>query len=417
MGLSFMMLTLIANVMTSHNDLLITNVNLATMAGEGYGIVENAAVAIKGGKIAWMGKSSGAPKADKVHDAGGLWLTPGLIDCHTHLVYAGNRAHEFAQRQAGKTYADIAKEGGGIAFTVKKTREASEAELFAVSEKRLKSFLREGVTTMEIKSGYGLDTKNEMKMLRVARKLGEKYPVTIRTTFLGAHSVPPEYKGRADDYIDVVCNDMLPAIAKEKLADAVDGFCEHIAFSPAQIARVFDAAKKHGLAVKLHAEQLSDQGGAGLAAQYKALSADHLEFVSQEDIQAMAGAGTVAVLLPGAFFMLKEKQLPPVELLRKHKVTMAIASDCNPGTSPVGSLLSMLNLSCILFGFTPEEALRGITASAARALGLHDSIGTLEVGKQADMALWDITHPVELSYQLGYNPCVGVIKQGKHYGN
>lgn len=394
-----------------HFDMLITNANLATMAGAGYGIVENACVGIKDGIISHIGAQAGIT-ADVLHDAGGKWVTPGLIDCHTHLVYAGNRAHEFAARQAGKTYAQISAEGGGIAYTVKQTRAASEAELFAQSEKRLKHFLREGVTTMEIKSGYGLDMESELKMLRVSKKLGEKYPVTIRKTFLGAHSVPAEFKGRADEYIDTVVNDMLPAIAKEKLADSVDGFCEHIAFTPAQIARVFDAAKKHGLAVKLHAEQLSDQGGAAMAAQYKALSADHLEFASEEGIKAMAASGTVAVLLPGAFYMLKEKQKPPVELLRKHGVAIALASDCNPGTSPVLSLIAMLNMGCTLFGLTPEEALRGITVNAAKALGLAD-IGTLEVGKAADMAIWDIGHPVDLAYYMGGNPCVGVVKSGK----
>jgi imidazolonepropionase len=398
-----------------HADTLFINANLATMAGEGYGIIENVAVGITDGRISYIGTEVGIT-ADMVHDLAGKWLTPGLVDCHTHLVYAGNRAHEFAARQAGKTYAQIAAEGGGIAYTVKQTRAASEAELFAQSEKRLQHFLREGVTTMEIKSGYGLDLDTELKMLRVAKKLGEKYPVTIRKTFLGAHSVPAEFKGRADEYIDAVCNEMLPAIAKENLADAVDGFCEHIAFSPAQIARVFDAAHKHGLAVKLHAEQLSDQGGAAMAAQYKALSADHLEFASEGGIKAMATAGTVAVLLPGAFYMLKEKQKPPVELLRKHGVAIALASDCNPGTSPVLSLVAMLNMGCTLFGLTPEEALRGITANAAKALALPD-IGTLEIGKVADLAIWDITHPQDLAYYMGGNPCVGTIKKGQYNGN
>ncbi|MFO0390106.1 MAG: imidazolonepropionase [Alphaproteobacteria bacterium] len=398
-----------------HADTLFINANLATMAGEGYGIIENVAVGITDGRISYIGTEVGIT-ANVVHDLAGKWLTPGLVDCHTHLVYAGNRAHEFAARQAGKTYAQIAAEGGGIAYTVKQTRAASEAELFAQSEKRLQHFLREGVTTMEIKSGYGLDLDTELKMLRVAKKLGEKYPVTIRKTFLGAHSVPAEFKGRADEYIDAVVSDMIPAIAKEKLADAVDGFCEHIAFTPAQIARVFDAAKKHGLAVKLHAEQLSDQGGAAMAAQYKALSADHLEFASEEGIKAMAASGTVAVLLPGAFYMLKEKQKPPVELLRKHGVAIALASDCNPGTSPVLSLVAMLNMGCTLFGLTPEEALRGITVNAAKALGIAD-IGTLEVGKVADLAIWDITHPQDLAYHLGGNACVGTIKKGQYNGN
>jgi imidazolonepropionase len=392
-------------------DMLWTNARLATMT-EGYGVVENGAVGIKNSRIAWVGDMKTlSGSARKTHDAKGAWITPGLIDCHTHLVYGGNRAGEFAQRLAGKSYADIAKEGGGILSTVKATRAASEDELFAVSEKRLRPFLQEGVTTIEIKSGYGLDTKNEMKMLRVARKLGSTYPVTVRTTFLGAHTVPPEFKGKADAYIDYICNDTLPAVAREKLADAVDGFCETIAFSPAQIAKVFEAAKKHGLAVKLHAEQLSDQGGAELAAWNQALSADHLEFVSEDGVKAMAKAGTVAVLLPGAFYMLKETHKPPVALLREQGVPIAIASDCNPGTSPVNSLLLMLNMGCLLFGLTPEEALAGVTKNAARALGLSE-VGTLEVGKIADMAIWDITHPVELSYRLGYNPCLGTVKQG-----
>lgn len=393
-------------------DALWINASLATMA-ENATPIERGALAIKGGRIAWIGPMDALPAHDcPVHDAKGAWLTPGLIDCHTHMVYAGNRAGEFAQRLAGKSYADIAREGGGILSTVRATRTASEDELFAASEKRLQPFLQEGVTTTEIKSGYGLDSENEIKMLRVARALGKKYPVTVRTTFLGAHTVPTEFKGDADRYVDLVCNDMLPAIAKEKLADAVDGFCETIAFSPAQIERVFAAAKQHGLAVKLHAEQLSDQNGAALAARYGALSADHLEFASEDGIKAMAKSKTVAVLLPGAFYMLKETRKPPVELLRKHGVPIALASDCNPGTSPTNSLLLMLNMGCILFGLTPEEALLGVTRHAAAALGIAGEVGTLEVGKVADIALWDIASPVELSYRLGYNPCVGVIKNG-----
>ncbi len=402
-------------------DIVWINARLATMV-DGFGLIENGAVGVKDGRIAWVGAMSALPDmphklAGNLVDVKGKWLTPGLIDCHTHLVYAGNRANEFAMRLAGKSYGDIAKEGGGILSTVKATREASEMDLLAMSEKRLLPFLREGVTTLEIKSGYGLDTANEMKMLRVARALGKKYPVNVRTTFLGAHTTPTEFKGKADDYIDAVCNEMLPAIAREKLADAVDGFCETIAFTPAQITRVFDAAKKHGLAVKLHAEQLSDQGGAALAAKYNALSADHLEFASEEGIKAMAKAGTVAVLLPGAFYCLKETHKPPVALLRKHNVAIAIASDCNPGTSPVNSLLLVLNMGCLLFGLTPEEALAGVTRHAAKALGIADQVGTLEAGKVADMALWDIVSPVELSYRLGYNPCLGVIKQGQYYAH
>lgn len=396
----------------SNHDHLFVNANLATMTGGGYGLMEDAALAVKDGYISWMGKQDKAPKAAKTTDANGGWLTPGLIDCHTHLVYAGNRANEFAMRQAGKTYAEIAAEGGGINSTVIATRFTSEEKLYEQSKRRLKAFLAEGVTTMEIKSGYGLDTKNETKMLRVARRLGKEHPVTIRTTFLGAHALPPEFEGRKDAYIDHVIEDMLPAITKEKLADAVDGFCERIAFSPAQIEKVFKAAQAHGLAIKLHAEQLTDQGGAALAAKYGALSADHLEYINEAGIKAMAAAKTVAVLLPGAFFMLKETRKPPVELFRKHGVPVALASDCNPGSSPVVSLIAMLSMGCILFGLTPEEALLGVTAHAAKALGLADDIGTLEVGKKADIVWWDISHPVELSYQLGGHSCLGVMKEG-----
>ena len=398
-------------------DTLWIHAHLATMTGEGYGIIENGAVGIAAGKIAWVGAMDALPDvpehlAREVHDAQQQWLTPGLIDCHTHLVYAGNRAGEFALRLAGTSYADIAKAGGGILSTVRATREASAEALLAASARRLQSFLREGVTTIEIKSGYGLDTPNEIKMLRVARELAQLYPVSVRTTFLGAHTVPPEFGGDKDAYINRICAEMLPTIAQEKLADAVDGFCESIAFSPAQIARVFDAAKQCELRVKLHAEQLSDQGGADLAARYHALSADHLEYVSESGVQAMARAGTVAVLLPGAFYMLRETRTPPVPLLRQHGVRIALASDANPGTSPVGSLLLMLNMGCVIFGLTPEEALRGVTCHAAVALGIGDTAGTLEVGKDADMALWEIAHPIELAYHLGFNPCVGVMKQG-----
>jgi len=398
-------------------DAVWINVRLATMAEENYGIIQQGAVGIKNGRIAWVGAAErlpGKPEqlANEVHDAQSAWLTPGLIDCHTHLVYAGNRAEEFALRLQGASYAEIAAAGGGILSTVRATRAASEEELLAVSAKRLQSFLGEGVTTIEIKSGYGLDMESEMKMLRVARKLGELYPVSVRTTFLGAHSVPPEYKDDADGYVALVCRKMIPAIAAEKLADAVDGFCEGIAFSPQQIESIFEAAKQHKLAVKLHAGQLSDLGSAELAARYKALSADHLEYTSEAGIQAMAKAGTVAVLLPGAFYMLRETQKPPVDLLRKYRVPIALASDSNPGTSPAASLLLMLNMGCMLFGLTPEEALAGVTRYAAQALGMEAQVGTLGEGKTADMALWDIAHPQDLAYNIGYNPCIGVIRQG-----
>lgn len=391
--------------------------HLATMAGANYGLIEDGAIGIRSGRIAWLGAMRALPDipqklAREVHDAKGAWLTPGLIDCHTHLVYAGDRAEEFALRRQGKSYAEIAKAGGGILSTVRATREASEEELLQASTRRLESFLKEGVTTIEIKSGYGLDMENERKILRVARRLGESYPVTVRATFLGAHSVPPEFKGRTDDYIRLVCEEMLPAISRGKLADAVDGFCESIAFSPTQIEKVFEAAQRYGLSIKLHAEQLSDQGGAALAARYKALSADHLEYASEAGVRAMGEAGTVAVLLPGAFYTLQETRKPPVECLRKYNVPIAIASDCNPGTSPACSLLLMLNMGCTLFGLTPEEALAGVTLHAAKALGLADKVGTLEAGKDADIALWDIAHPQELAYHLGYNPCRGVTKGG-----
>ncbi len=399
-------------------DLLITNAHLATMAeGNGYGIIRDAAIGIYHGEIVWLGAMSALPGspselAKQTYDANGHWITPGLIDCHTHLVYAGNRAEEYEMRLHGASYAEISKAGGGILSTVRATRAASEEALFTASAKRLSSFLAEGVTTMEIKSGYGLDLASELKMLRTARALGERHPIRICTSFLGAHALPPEFAGDADGYITHLCTVMLPAIAAENLADAVDGFCETIGFTPAQITRLFDAATALGLRVKLHAEQLSDQGGAALAARYHALSADHLEHVSEDGIRAMAAAGTVAVLLPGAFYVLKETRKPPVDLFRQHGVAVALASDANPGTSPVGSLLLMLHMGCTFFGLTPEEALAGVTRHAAKALGLADEIGSLTLGKQADLALWDIAHPAELAYHVGYNPCSGVIKNG-----
>lgn len=390
-------------------DTLITNACITTMVG-GYGIIERGSLGITGGRIAWIGL--GNKPATTVIDAKGKWVTPGLIDCHTHLVYAGNRDHEHAMRAAGKTYKEIAEAGGGILSTVRETRAASEDGLFAVSAARLKCFLREGVTTTEIKSGYGLDLASEQKMLRVARRLGEQFPITVRTTFLGAHALPPEFAGDKDAYVEHICSVMLPAIAKEKLADAVDGFCEHIGFTPPQITRIFDAAQKLGLPVKLHAEQLSDQGGAALAAKYHALSADHLEYVSEEGIQVMAKAGTLAVLLPGAFYTLKETRKPPVDAFRKAGVRMALASDCNPGTSPITSLLSVMSMGRELFDLMPVEVLQGVTVHGAAALGLGDTVGTLAVGKQADFVLWDIAHPDELAYQAKGNPCCAVYRRG-----
>ena len=402
-----------------HNaDDLWINARLATMVpGSAYGAIENGAIAVSGGRIVWTGARADLPRemtgsSTREHDAGGRWITPGLIDCHTHLVYAGSRAHEFELRLNGATYEDIARAGGGIRATVAATRAAPEAALLAASTPRLQALAAEGVTSIEIKSGYGLDTGTEMKMLRVARTLGETLPVTVRTTFLGAHALPPEFEGRPDAYIEEVCERMLPEIARAGLADAVDAFCERIGFSAAQTGRVFAAAAKLGLPVKLHAEQLSNQGGARLAARHGALSADHLEYAGEEDALALAQAGTVAVLLPGAFYFLRETRVPPIEALRRHGVAMAVATDCNPGSAPMTSLLLALNMACTLFRLTPAEALAGATRSAARALGLEREAGTLEAGKIADFVLWDIERPADLAYGIGVNRCHAVVKRG-----
>jgi imidazolonepropionase len=394
------------------HDAVFLNANLATMReGTGYGAIKDGVIAITGNRISWIGpRSDWHGKAREEHDARGAWITPGLIDCHTHLVYAGNRAHEFELRLKGATYEEIARSGGGILSTVRATRIASEEELMLVSGKRLKQWELEGATVIEIKSGYGLDRDTELKMLRVGRRLSG---LTVRTTFLGAHALPEEYKGRADDYIEFVCEEVLPAAAAERLVDAVDAFCERIAFSPEQTKRVFEKARALGLPVKLHADQLSDLGGAALAAKHRALSADHMEFSNEEGIASMKGTGTAAVLLPGAFYFLKEKQLPPIDALRKHGVPIALATDHNPGSSPLSSPLLVLNMACTLFQLTPEEALAGMTRNAARALGLQASHGTLEPGKQADLALWEIGAPAELAYAIGANPCIGVIRAGK----
>ncbi len=330
----------------------------------------------------------------------GAWITPGLIDCHTHLVFAGNRAEEFELRLNGASYEDIARAGGGIVSTVTKTRATSEDELFAQSLPRARALLHDGVTTLEIKSGYGLDLDSEAKMLRVARRVGAELGVTVRTTFLGAHAIPSEFAGRQSDYVDEVCVRMLPAIAQAGLADAVDAFCENIAFTPSETRRVFEEAHALGLPVKLHADQLSDLGGAALAAEFGALSADHLEYTSEDGVRAMAAAGSIAVMLPAAFYTLRETRLPPIDQFRAHGVPMAVASDLNPGTSPLLSLRHAMNMACTLFRMTPEEALRGATVNAARALGLNDR-GTLEAGKRADFVIWDIGHPAELSYWIG----------------
>jgi len=400
-------------------DRLWLNARIATCAGAApFGAIEGAAaIGVKDGRIAWLGPMSKLPgRADalarEVHDAGGRWITPGLIDCHTHLVHAGNRAREFALRLEGASYEEIARAGGGIAATVAATRGADADALYRASRRRLDALRAEGVTTIEIKSGYGLETATEARMLDVATRLGADAGVRIQRTFLGAHAIPPGFDGTADDYIDLVCEEMLPAMAEAGLAEAVDAFCETIAFSPDQVARVFEAARSHGLAVKLHADQLSDSGGAALAARFGALSADHLEYASEEGIAAMAAAGTVAVLLPGAFYMLGETRKPPVDAMRRHGLAIAVATDCNPGSAPVTSLLLMLNMACVLFGLTAEEALAGVTRHAARALGLGEVCGTLEVGKAADFVIWDIDDPVELCYRLGYNPCAGIVIAG-----
>ncbi|MBQ5961361.1 imidazolonepropionase [Massilia sp. ZL223] len=395
----------------SEMDLLFTNVHLATMAG-GYGEQRDAALAVKDGRIAWIGPRAQAPRAVQEHDCGGAWMTPGLVDCHTHIVHAGNRSNEWEARLNGATYEDIARQGGGIMSTVRATREADVDALVAASLPRVQAMLREGVTTLEIKSGYGLELESETRMLQAARRIGELLPVRVATTFLGAHALPPEFAGRADDYVTEVCERMLPQLAGQGLVDAVDAFCERIGFSNAQTERIFAAARKLGLPVKLHAEQLSDQQGAALVARFGGLSADHLEYLSPEGIAAMANAGTVAVLLPGAYYFLRETVQPPVAALREAGVPMAVSTDCNPGTSPMTSLLLAMNMACTLWRLTPQEALLGTTANAARALGLQKEIGTLEVGKQADLALWDIARPADLAYAIGFNPCKAVYKAG-----
>ena len=398
-------------------DSLWTNVHLATMAPpHPYGEIRNAALAVHDGKIAWLGPLSGLPagaRANEQHDGARGWITPGLIDCHTHIVYAGNRSEEFEARLNGATYADIAKSGGGILSTVRATRAASENELCRASLPRVKALLAEGVTTLEIKSGYGLELEAEAKMLRVARQFGRELPLTVRTTFLGAHTVPPEYAARADDYVNELCERMLPELAEQGLVDAVDAFCESIAFSQGQAERVFQTAQRLGFPVKLHAEQLSDQGGTQLVTRYGGLSADHLEYVSADGIAAMARHGTVAVLLPGAFYFLREARSPPVAAMREAGVRMAVATDCNPGTSPLTSLLTAMNMACTLFRLTPHEALAGATINAAHALGLQTSVGSLEVGKNADFALWEIERPADLAYSIGFNPCRYVVQSGK----
>ncbi|MDO6520413.1 imidazolonepropionase [Shimia thalassica] len=390
------------------NIKIFVDLNAATMGDSvgAYGLIEDAAIVVNGGMIEWVGPKADLPThfADAPRTSlGGRLVTPGLIDCHTHIVHGGDRAVEFEMRLNGASYEDVARAGGGIVSTVKATRGATEAELLEDALRRVDVLIAEGVTSIEVKSGYGLDEETELRMLRVARSIMANRRIRVKTTFLGAHATPAEYNGRDDAYIDDVCIPALRAAHAEGLVDAVDGFCEGIAFQPDQIARVFDVAQELGLPVKLHAEQLSNLGGAKLAAAYGALSADHIEYLDEEGVKAMAKAGTVAVILPGAFYTLRETQSPPIDLLRKHGVPMALATDINPGSSPLNSLLLTLNMGCTLFRMTPEEALRGATCNAARALGLTDT-GTLAAGLRAEMAVWDVKHPAELAYRIGFNP-------------
>ena len=400
-------------------SILYNNAQIATMTSDKpYGLIENGAVVISAGLIQWVGPEKELPvefNGLPEKDLDGRLLTPALIDCHTHLVYGGSRATEFELRLKGASYEEISRSGGGILSTVTATRTATEEELFSQSLPRFDALLAEGVGTVEIKSGYGLDLETEIKMLRVARKLGSERNVRVKTSFLGAHAIPPEFKGKADAYIDLVCEDVLPLVHEEKLADTVDGFCENIAFSTKQIYRVFDKATALGLPVKLHAEQLSNLGGAALAANYGALSADHLEYLDEAGVQAMAKSGTVAVVLPGAFYTLRETQFPPLNSLRKAGVPLAIATDCNPGSSPLTSILLCMNMACTLFRMTPEEALSGVTRVAAQALGIGHEVGTIEIGKKAEFAVWNVDQPAELAYRMGYNPLAEIlVGDGSH---
>ncbi|MFN7089616.1 MAG: imidazolonepropionase [Allorhizobium sp.] len=387
---------------------ILTNARLASMAPDrpGLGVIENGRVVIDGGRIVAVGEADeiAIPGSAEVIDCEGRWATPGLIDCHTHLVHAGNRAKEFEMRLAGASYEEIARAGGGIVSSVRQVREASEADLVAQTLPRLDALIAEGVTTVEVKSGYGLTVEDELKMLRAARQLAEKRPVAITTTYLGAHATPADYKGRNRDFIEDVVLPGLKAAQAQGLVDAVDGFCEGIAFSPDEMRLVFDAARSLGLPVKLHADQLSNLHGAALAAEYQALSADHLEYIDEDGASAMTKAGTVAVLLPGAYYFIRETKKPPVELFRKHGTAIALATDCNPGTSPLTSLLLTMNMAATLFHMTVEECLLGVTRNAAHALGRLDTVGTIEVGKQADLAIWSIESPAELVYRIGFNP-------------
>jgi imidazolonepropionase len=399
-------------------DSIWINANIATMAeNNGCGIMENVAIAVENGKISWLGRQddlSESPEslARSVTDIEGKWITPALIDCHTHLVYGGNRAKEFEMRQSGVSYEEIAKAGGGIISTVKATRAASEEELYESALPRLKALMSEGVRCVEIKSGYGLDIETEARMLSVATRLMEETNIKVKRTFLGAHAVPPEYAGKADDYIDHICDSMLPKLHEMGLIDAVDVFCEKIGFSTEQTRNIFEKASELGLPVKLHAEQLSNQGGAALASEYKAISVDHLEYLDEYGVKAIAESGTAAVLLPGAFYFLNESRKPPVDLLREYNVPIAIATDCNPGSSPVTSILLIMNMACTLFGLTPQEAIEAVTKNAAKALGIDDETGRIVEGRSADFVIWDVRDLAELSYNIGFNPCFAVVNEG-----
>ncbi len=391
-----------------HDSYVLTASSVATMcldSAEPYGLMPEAAIVVEDGMIVWVGSQTHLPNrfaGHAKHHFGTQLITPALIDCHTHVVYGGNRAAEFEMRLNGASYEEVARSGGGIVSTVRATRSASEADLLADALQRIDAMIAEGVALVEIKSGYGLDQETELKMLRVARRIATLRPIRVQTSFLGAHAIPPNYSGQPDAYIDEICIPTLHRAHAEGLVDAVDGFCEGIAFSPDQIARVFDAAKMLGLPIKLHAEQLSNLGGAKLAASRDALSADHLEYLDEEGVREMAQSGTVAVLLPGAFYTLRETQKPPVALLRQHGVKLAVATDCNPGSSPISSPLLSMNMACTLFQLTPEEALAGVTRNAAVALGLSDT-GTIAIGQRADFAIWNVKHPAELSYRIGFN--------------
>ena len=393
-----------------------TNARLATMNGARYGLIDDGALVARGSEIAWLGPRASLPaelaRDAEIHDAGGRCITPGFIDCHTHVVYAGDRSREFELRLSGASYMEIARSGGGILATVRATRAASDDQLRAATDARVRALRRDGVTTLEVKSGYGLDRETELRSLRTARALPDRHPLRVRTTYLGLHALGPEWTN-ADDYVDFVCDEVLPAVVAENLADAVDAFCEAIAFSPEQTAKFFKRAQALGLAVKVHADQLLPGGGAAVAARFGALSADHLEHAGEDELAALKEAGAVAVLLPGAYYYLRETHPPPVRRLRELEIPIALATDCNPGTSPLVSPLLVLNLACTLFGLTPAEALRGVTTNAARALGLAGEIGTLAPGKKADFVIWDAEHPAQLPATIGINPGASVVFDGR----